>query len=215
MGVFHSPGISAKLFSKKGRKMAATLASLLVIASLAAAKPQVGFGFPSSSSSLTPLEQRVPNTCTTLSGSTCVFPFVFNGATHFQCTYSDSPTPWCATAVDGNNEVVTNGWGDCAVSATSAWSTTLAPLLDKPRPGAQRPPLAQAPTLTGSMVSARPPAHRTRPPQPPQPPQQPQPQPQQLPQQPQRRPRPAALQAHSPPSTATPASATPSDSTSA
>merc|ERR1712083_1257893 len=93
--VFHSPGISAKLFSKKGRKMAATLASLLAIASLAAAKPQVGFGFPSSSSSLTPLEQRVPNTCTTLSGSTCVFPFVYNG-------------------------VVTNGWGDCAVSAPSA-----------------------------------------------------------------------------------------------
>merc|ERR1712165_679243 len=91
--VFHSPGISAKLFSKKGRKMAAILASLLAIASLAAAKPQVGFGFPSSSS-LTPLEQRVPNTCTTLSGSTCVFPFVYNGATPFQCTYSDSPTPW-------------------------------------------------------------------------------------------------------------------------
>merc|ERR1712038_1614860 len=120
--VFHSPGISAKLFSKKGRKMAAILASLLAIASLAAAKPQVGFGFPSSSP-LTPLEQRVPNTCTTLSGSTCVFPFVYNGATHFQCTYSDSPTPWCATAVDGNNEVVTNGWGDCAVSATSACQT--------------------------------------------------------------------------------------------
>merc|ERR1712203_1245058 len=110
-------------------------------------------------------------------------------------------------------------------SATSGLSTTLAPPLDKPRPGAQLPPLALAPTLTGSMVFARPPAHRTRPPQPPQPPQQPQPQPQQLPQQPQplrrllpqlqRRPRPAALQAHSPPSTATPASATPSDSTSA
>merc|ERR1712038_184940 len=108
-------------------------------------------------------------------------------------------------------------------SATLGSSTTLAPPLDKPRPGAQLPPLAQAPTLTGSMVSARPPAHRTPPPQPPQPPQQPQPQ--QLPQQPQplrrllpqlqRRPRPAALQAHSPLSTATPASATPSDSTSA
>merc|ERR1712061_62451 len=106
-------------------------------------------------------------------------------------------------------------------SATLGSSTTLAPPLDKPRPGAQLPPLALAPTLTGSMVSAHPPAPRTRPPQPPQP----QPHPQQLPQQPQplrrllpqlqRRPRPAALQAHSPPSTATPASATPSDSTSA
>merc|ERR1711981_1084118 len=102
--------------------MVATLVSLLAVASLATAKPQVGFGFPSSSSSV-PLEQRVPNTCTTLSGSTCIFPFVYNGATHFQCTYSDSPTPWCATAVDSNNEVVTNGWGDCSVSATSACQT--------------------------------------------------------------------------------------------
>merc|ERR1712108_34003 len=61
-------------------------------------------------------------------------------------------------------------------------------------------------------VSARPPAHRTPPPQPPQPPQQPL---RRLLPQLQRRPRPAALQAHSPLSTATPASATPLDSTSA
>merc|ERR1712110_1244406 len=50
-------------------------------------------------------------------------PLLYNGQTHFQCTYSDSPTPWCATAVDSNNQVVTNGWGDCAVSATSACQT--------------------------------------------------------------------------------------------
>merc|ERR1712076_312571 len=129
MGSSNLPSISlsqsrdfSQVIFQKREKMAAILASLLAIASLATAKPQVGFGFPSSSP-LTPLEQRVPNTCTTLSGSTCVFPFVYNGATHFQCTYSDSPTPWCATAVDGNNEVVTNGWGDCAVSATSACQT--------------------------------------------------------------------------------------------
>merc|ERR1711953_900463 len=111
--------------SYREEKMAAAFASVFVLASLAHAKPQVGFGFPSSSSSssTTSLEQRVPNTCTTLSGSTCVFPFVYNGQTHFQCTYSDSPTPWCATAADSNNEVVTNGWGDCAVSATSACQT--------------------------------------------------------------------------------------------
>merc|ERR1711962_1168653 len=77
-----------------------------------------GFNVPGFSSN-----QRVPNTCTTLSGSTCVFPFVYNGQTHFQCTYSDSPTPWCATAVDSSGVVVTNGWGDCAVSATSACQT--------------------------------------------------------------------------------------------
>merc|ERR1712117_285890 len=123
MGSSNLPSFSlsqSKDFEQKN-KMAATLASLLAVASLATAKPQVGFGFPSSST--TSLEQRVPNTCTTLSGSTCIFPFVYNGATHFQCTYSDSPTPWCATAVDSNNEVVTNGWGDCAVSATSACQT--------------------------------------------------------------------------------------------
>ena len=64
--------------------------------------------------------QRVPNTCSTLTGGTCVFPFTYNGATHHQCTYTDSPTPWCATAVDSSGVVVTNGWGDCEVSATSS-----------------------------------------------------------------------------------------------
>merc|ERR1712056_161542 len=118
--VFHRVCTLWSVKSDWEEKMAAALAFVFVLASLAHAKPQVGFGFPSSSSSL---EQRVPNTCTTLSGSTCVFPFVYNGQTHFQCTYSDSPTPWCATAVDSNNQVVTNGWGDCAVSATSACQT--------------------------------------------------------------------------------------------
>merc|ERR1712038_1632750 len=121
--VFHRVCTLWSIKSDWEEKMAAALASVFVIASLAHAKPQVGFGFPSPSSSTTSLEQRVPNTCTTLSGSTCVFPFVYNGQTHFQCTYSDSPTPWCATAVDSNNQVVTNGWGDCAVSATSACQT--------------------------------------------------------------------------------------------
>merc|ERR1712062_668278 len=184
MGSSNLPSISlsqsrdfSQVIFQKREKMAAVLASLLAIASLATAKPQVGFGFPSSSSPLTPLEQRVPNTCTTLSGSTCVFPFVYNGATHFQCTYSDSPTPWCRPAQQALVPAPANPAS--SRSATSGLSTTLAPPLDKPRPGAQLPPQAQAPTLTGSMVSARPPAHRTRPPQPPQPPQQPQPQPQQ------------------------------------
>merc|ERR1711874_911281 len=35
----------------------------------------------------------------------------------------DSPTPWCATAVDSSGVVVTNGWGDREVSATSACQT--------------------------------------------------------------------------------------------
>merc|ERR1711963_859158 len=78
-----------------------------------------GFNVPGGFSS----NQRVPNTCSTLTGGTCIFPFTYNGATHYQCTYTDSPTPWCATAVDSSGVVVTNGWGDCEVSATSACQT--------------------------------------------------------------------------------------------
>merc|ERR1711944_277869 len=70
-----------------------------------------GFNVPGRFSS----NQRVPNTCSTLTGGTCIFPFTYNGATHYQCTYTDSPTPWCATAVDSSGVVVTNGWGDCEV----------------------------------------------------------------------------------------------------
>merc|ERR1712038_1090468 len=76
-----------------------------------------GFNVPGFSSN-----QRVPNSCATLTGGTCIFPFTYNGATHYQCTYTDSPTPWCATAVDSSGVVVTNGWGDCEVSATSSSS---------------------------------------------------------------------------------------------
>merc|ERR1711936_1329863 len=77
-----------------------------------------GFNVPGFSSN-----QRVPNSCSTLTGGTCEFPFIYNGVTHFQCTYTDSPTPWCATAVDSSGVVVTNSWGDCEVSATSACQT--------------------------------------------------------------------------------------------
>ena len=97
--------------------VAVIIATLLAVAS---AKPQVGFGFPTQPTSL---EQRVPNTCSTLTGGTCVFPFTYSGTTHYQCTYTDSPTPWCATATDSAGVVVTNGWGDCEVSATSACQT--------------------------------------------------------------------------------------------
>merc|ERR1712183_1122966 len=43
---------------------------------------------------------RIPNSCSTLSGSSCVFPFSYGGVTHYQCTYTDSPVPWCATATN-------------------------------------------------------------------------------------------------------------------
>ena len=70
-----------------------------------------------------PRTLRVPNTCSTLVGGTCVFPFSYLGTTHYQCTYHDSPTPWCATATDSAGVVVINEWGDCEVSPTSACQT--------------------------------------------------------------------------------------------
>ena len=51
---------------------------------------------------------RIPNACSTNTGSTCVFPFTYKGVEHYQCTYADSPTPWCATQVDSEGVVVTN-----------------------------------------------------------------------------------------------------------
>merc|ERR1719336_302602 len=64
--------------------------------------------------------KRVPNSCLTLTGSSCVFPFSYKGVTHYQCTYSDSPRPWCATQVDSSGQVVTNRWGDCETSTLSS-----------------------------------------------------------------------------------------------
>merc|ERR1719150_1182619 len=95
-------------------------AALLLVSAVAGFNVPGGF----SPKQRVPLSnQRVPNSCATLSGGTCIFPFTYNGATHFQCTYTDSPTPWCATAVDSSGVVVTNSWGDCEVSATSACQT--------------------------------------------------------------------------------------------
>ena len=42
-----------------------------------------GFNVPGFSSN-----QRVPNSCSTLTGGTCVFPFIYNGVTHFQVAHS-------------------------------------------------------------------------------------------------------------------------------
>merc|ERR1711874_216316 len=65
------------------------------------------------------LQQRVPNTCSTTTGSSCVFPFTYGGVQHHQCTYADSPLPWCATATQADGRVITNSWGDCDVSSSS------------------------------------------------------------------------------------------------
>ena len=64
--------------------------------------------------------RRVPNPCMTMDNTVCVFPFKYNDVEYYQCTYASSPTPWCATKVDANGTVITNNWGDCANTQTSA-----------------------------------------------------------------------------------------------
>ena len=43
---------------------------------------------------------RIPNTCSARAGDSCVFPLTYKGVEHYQCTYADSPTAWCATLTD-------------------------------------------------------------------------------------------------------------------
>merc|ERR1712012_58192 len=82
--------------------------------------PAEGFNLPGQLGR--PAEQRIPNTCQTLSGSSCVFPFTYKGVTHNQCTYADSPVSWCATSVSADGSVVTNAWGDCDLGQSSSCS---------------------------------------------------------------------------------------------
>ena len=40
-------------------------------------------------------------TCTTTSGAKCVFPFIYNGHVHRECTRDGGfSTPWCSTKTD-------------------------------------------------------------------------------------------------------------------
>ena len=66
------------------------------------------------------LNTRIPNACSTLTGDKCVFPFTYQGAEYYRCTYADSPTHWCATEVDSAGVVVTNKWGDCDTGSLSS-----------------------------------------------------------------------------------------------
>merc|ERR1712038_1804101 len=94
--------------NKKYFKMSLLVSSLLVTL---ASSAEIFHRIPNS---------RIPNSCSTLSGSSCVFPFSYAGVTHYQCTYTDSPVPWCATATNTDGSVITNSWGDCSMSSSSS-----------------------------------------------------------------------------------------------
>merc|ERR1712165_21878 len=100
-------GVSVRT-KTRSRNMSLLLSSLLLTL---ASSAEIFHRIPSS---------RIPNSCSTLSGTSCVFPFSYQGVTHYQCTYTDSPVPWCATATNTDGSVITNSWGDCEVSATSS-----------------------------------------------------------------------------------------------
>ena len=53
---------------------------------------------------------RIPSLCLTTSGERCQFPFIYQGQRYNKCTYANSPTPWCPTMVDQNNNAITDRW---------------------------------------------------------------------------------------------------------
>jgi len=63
---------------------------------------------------------RIPSICLTIEGERCIFPFMFKGQKYNKCTYKNSPTPWCASMLDGNLTVITNRWGDCNTDIESS-----------------------------------------------------------------------------------------------
>jgi len=53
-------------------------------------------------------------TCTTTSGAKCVFPFIYNGHVHRECTRDGGfSTPWCSTKTDAWGFHVKGNYGDC------------------------------------------------------------------------------------------------------
>eukprot|EP00095_Tigriopus_kingsejongensis_P005107 maker-scaffold161_size295871-snap-gene-1.36 protein:Tk05107 transcript:maker-scaffold161_size295871-snap-gene-1.36-mRNA-1 annotation:"cysteine-rich motor neuron 1 protein" len=54
--------------------------------------------------------------CRTTTGRDCIFPFTFKGQTFTECTTFESlnEKPWCAVAVDENNEALEGQWADCS-----------------------------------------------------------------------------------------------------
>jgi len=81
-----------------------------------------------SGSAMAAVRNRMPDLCVTTAGDPCVFPFTYRGVEYLECTFTDSPTPWCATRVDFSGNVITNRWGDCDTTGPSCSSSPSQPV---------------------------------------------------------------------------------------
>ena len=73
----------------------------------------------------TQLSHRAPSKCVTETGTDCIFPFTYKETKYYECTFTDSTSPWCATLVDPAGAVVTNKWEDCQVRGSLERDITL------------------------------------------------------------------------------------------
>merc|ERR1712111_30942 len=85
-----------------------------------------------------------PQPCVTVDDKPCIFPFTYRGLEYNTCTTdnSETSTPWCATAVSGNVEVIINNWGNCRTDVRSTCSVTPGQgqgLPQQPQPPANSP----------------------------------------------------------------------------
>merc|ERR1712154_407972 len=107
-------------------KMAVTVLTVTTLVGLSLSVPQRSVSSDSQS-------------CTTLTGDLCVFPFRHQGEEHQACTFSGSELPWCATSIHSNGTLVLNKWGECRLHSSSTCRVEAAEkrcLTDSgPRPG--------------------------------------------------------------------------------
>merc|ERR1712232_1469957 len=74
-------------------------------------------------------QSRIPNSCSTLSGSTCVFPFSYAGVVYTECATVDQSGPWCSTSITAAGEHIPGSEGFCpstcpVTGGTSGGSTS-------------------------------------------------------------------------------------------
>ena len=48
------------------------------------------------------------------SNKTCVFPFNWNGTTHYNCNFNEKEGYWCSTEVDETGGFIEDKWGICS-----------------------------------------------------------------------------------------------------